>query len=72
MCFNLAHHRTSGTWYARIVVPEAHQGILGKREIRKSLAIRDNLQALRLAYDGNAQEPSGFSSGLFCLNLLFR
>ncbi|WP_415836998.1 DUF6538 domain-containing protein [Shewanella aquimarina] len=33
--------RTSGIWFARIVVPESQQGILGKREIRKSLATRE-------------------------------
>ncbi|GIU30702.1 hypothetical protein TUM3792_41740 [Shewanella sp. MBTL60-007] len=33
----LFQHR-HGIWYARIVVPEAQQSSLGKREIRKSLA----------------------------------
>ncbi|WP_425601970.1 DUF6538 domain-containing protein [Shewanella insulae] len=72
ICFNLVHHRTSGIWYTRIVVPEAQQGILGKREIRKSLASRESLQAVRLTYDCNAQELSRFTPRLFSLSLLFR
>ncbi|KIO37400.1 site-specific integrase [Shewanella sp. cp20] len=39
-----------GIWYARIVVPESQQGILGKREIRKSLATRDRLEAVRKSW----------------------
>ena len=39
-----------GIWYARIVVSEAQQGILGKRELRKSLATRNRLEAVRKSW----------------------
>ncbi|MGE4259257.1 tyrosine-type recombinase/integrase [Shewanella sp.] len=57
-----------GVWYARIVVSEAMQGILGKRELRKSLATKDRLEAVRKSWrvlaglrglaEGNAQDNS--------------
>lgn len=36
-----------GIWYARVVVPEARQDALGKRELRKSLATRNRLEAIQ-------------------------
>ncbi|PKG58270.1 DUF6538 domain-containing protein [Shewanella sp. GutDb-MelDb] len=39
-----------GIWYARIVVPEEQRSILGKREIRKSLATKDRLEAPRKSW----------------------
>ncbi|WP_350355025.1 DUF6538 domain-containing protein [Shewanella alkalitolerans] len=72
ICFDLVHARTSDIWYARIVVPESQQGTLGKREIRKSLATRDRLEAAACTYDGNPRRLSDISPGLIRLSLLFR
>ncbi|MCL2908549.1 site-specific integrase [Shewanella aquimarina] len=52
-----------GIWYARIVVPEAQQGILGKREIRKSLATRDRLEAVRKSWRVLSQLQSVAEAG---------
>jgi integrase len=44
-----------GIWYARIVVPVKLRPILGKRELRKSLATRDLLEAIRKSWNVLAQ-----------------
>ncbi|GIU17454.1 site-specific integrase [Shewanella sp. MBTL60-007] len=52
-----------GIWYARIVVPEAQQSSLGKREIRKSLATRDRLEAVRKSWQVLSQLRSVAEGG---------
>ena len=40
-----------GVWYARVVVPEEKRGVIGKGELRKSLATKDRFEAVRRSWE---------------------
>ncbi|MDN5501158.1 MAG: hypothetical protein L0G80_14645 [Shewanella sp.] len=69
-----------GIWYARLVVPESMQTILGKRELRRSLETRERFEAVRRSWqvlmqlksiiEGNAQNDSEFSQVVAVTNVV--